>query len=434
MEGFFKPSEIRSSRSGGELAAKCGACGLFRGCRSPKMKPWGRGSLGVLVVGEAPEESGDEQGRPISGDSAEFLREAVGRVGFEFDQLKITNAIICRPPDDKMPKKGKELDWCRPNLSRTISDFKPKVIITLGKSATESVLKPYWKGDFGTMERWTGHRIPLENHWICPTWLPSHVREEDNRMMSRMFSDHLEAALRIKELPPSLPDFKSKIELIYEERKAVEAIRWFDEQGGVIAFDYETNCLKPEYPKARIFSCSISNGRRTVAYPWWGRAVDATSLLLRSGRTRKIASNMKFEQRWTVKHLGHPVTNWDWDTVIAAHVLDNRTSIASLKFQSFVLMGVPTYNEHIESYLKSKENSHYNRIHELDLAELLLYNGMDALLEFHLAKRQKVRFCRHPEPEGCYERSLVLNSRKQLKSFWQAANEGCSDFRRGIKP
>lgn len=402
MEGFFKPAEIRSTRPGGDLAPKCGACGLYKGCRHPKMVPWGSGSLGALVVGEAPGEQEDAEGQPFVGASGEFLREAVGRAGFNFDDLRITNAIICHPPDNKMPQKGREVGYCRPNLVKTIEEFRPRVLITLGKSALESVLQPYWKDDLLTLDRWVGWKIPAEKHWICPTWHPSYILRERNPavrgLMERMFVQHVEAALSIDSDPPEIPDFKDKVEQVFDERAIWDALKWFDTQGGLIAFDYETNSLKPEYPKSRIYSAAVSNGRRTVAYPWTPRAKAATSILLRSSRTRKVASNMKFEQRWTIKHLGHPITNLDLDTVVAAHVLDNRPKIASLKFQAFVLMGVPSYNDHVHPFLESADGSHYNRIHEVEITELLHYNGIDAFLEMHLGRRQRIILAEETRP------------------------------------
>lgn len=394
MEGFFKPAEIRSSRPAGDLAPKCGACGLYKTCRSPKMKPWGSGSLGVLVVGEAPGEQEDQFNQPFVGPSGEFLREAVGRAGFSFDDLRITNAIICHPPNNKMPRDGKEVDWCRPNLLRTLEEFQPRVVVTLGAHALTTIVRPYWKDEMYGMGRWVGWKIPAPKYWICPTWHPSFILRERNpavrSLMERMFIGHIEQALSISSDPPEIPDFKDKVELLFDEREIWEALKWFDTQGGLTAFDYETNSLKPEYPKSRIYSASVSNGRRTVAYPWTDRSRQATSIYLRSPRTRKIASNMKFEQRWTLKHLGHPITNLDLDTVVAAHVLDNRPKIASLKFQAFVLMGVPSYNDHVHPFLESVEGSHYNRIHEVEITELLLYNGIDSFLEMHLGRRQRI--------------------------------------------
>jgi DNA polymerase I-like protein with 3'-5' exonuclease and polymerase domains len=114
-------------------------------------------------------------------------------------------------------------------------------------------------------------------------------------------------------------------------------------------------------------------------------AIEATSLILKS-RIPKIGCNIKFENNWTKTHLGHNVKNWWFDTMVAAHVLDNRKGITSAKFQAFVQLGQPSYNDHIEPYLKGKMG--LNKIHELDLDDLLLYNGLDSLLEYKVAMIQ----------------------------------------------
>ncbi len=397
MEGFFTASEIQSSRPAGDIVPKCGACGLFKGCTTPKMAVH-PGMKDVLIVGDSPSYDDDDKGRHFQGDSGQFLRESISRGGFNLDDYWHTNSTICHHIG-QYPQKGKEVGYCRPNLAKSIENIKPRVIITLGKHALESVLTPYWKSSIGIKERdpiqrWVGRQIPVEDHWICPTWSPSHVQDQANRVVEQMFLQHLESALSIKTWPRRLPDFHRAIELLYDEREIINALRYFDETGGLIAFDYESNCLKPEYPESKLFTCAVSNGRRTVAYPWIGRAIQATSLLLRSSRTEKVASNMKFEQRWTINKLKHPVTRWGWDTMLAAHAMDNRAAVCSLKFQAFVQLGVPSYNDKIGKYLDSGDGSHYNRIAEAPLDELLFYNGMDALLEWFLAKKQRFDFTR----------------------------------------
>ncbi|KKK64622.1 hypothetical protein LCGC14_2982360, partial [marine sediment metagenome] len=150
---------------------------------------------------------------------------------------------------------------------------------------------------------------------------------------------------------------------------------------------YETDRLKPDADDSQIISCAISNGEHTVAYPWVGEAIIETSRLLRSP-IPKIAANIKFEERWTRKVLGHGVRNWKRDTMQAAHVLNNEPGITSVKFQAFVRLGVGDYDSHIVPYFKSASSNAPNRIKELNLSDLLLYNGMDALLEFKIAEKQ----------------------------------------------
>lgn len=391
MQGFFASSLVHKERPTG-LVPKCGACGLYKKCNTPKMKPYGKGRRGVLVVGEAPGETEDDEGRPFIGKAGQFLRDTLDSFDVNLDRDALTtNALICRPPGNKMPQKGKEIDFCRPNVIKTIKDFEPSVIITLGGSALKSVLTQFWTRDIGTMERWAGWRIPLAQHWICPTWHPSWLLRVKNELMDRQFRDHLERAFNIEEEPPALPDYAARINCLLDEDEIWERLADMDRQGGWIAPDYETNCIKPEWEDAKAPVFGVSNHEFNYAFPLTGKAKKAVGLLLKSPRTRKIASNIKMEERWTKKLFGHGVTNWGWDTMLATHCLDNRQGICSLKFQAFVQLGVPLtiYNEHVETFLDQHTEGPYNRIDEIDLHDLMIYCGMDCLFEYKLAMKQR---------------------------------------------
>jgi len=351
------------------------------------MKPYGAGGKRVLIVGEAPGETEDSRGRPFIGKAGLFLREALDSIGIDLDEdAWTTNAIICRPPGNKTPD-SKQIAYCRPNMTTTLEKFNPLVVVTLGRVALDSVLKGSWE-KVNELERWTGWRIPRGPYWICPTYHPSYLLRQDNAILNRMFKEHLREAFKIRKDPKTLDWIQDSVEILLDEQEVHEALRDMDRAEGWAAVDYETTCIKPEWPKAQLVSCAVSNGERTISYPWTERTKEATGLFLRSKRTRKIASNLKMEERWTWKEFGHGVRNWGWDTMLATHCLDNRTGICSLKFQSLVQFGLPSYNRHIEPYLKS-HNGPYNRITEIDLRQLLLYGGMDGILEYMLAMKQR---------------------------------------------
>lgn len=393
MTGFFSSESVQIQRPGGSLLPKCGACGLYKKCESPKMVPHGDGARKVLIVGEAPGTHEDESGRPFTGNPGQYLKETLGRLGVKLERdCLLTNSIICKPHGELADLK--QVNYCRPNLLETIRTFEPQVIVTLGRSALVSVVQDYWKESVGPLERWVGWKIPLgvnkigaPLHWLCPTYHPSFLLRSHNNLMERLFSDHLEAAFEIEEPPPVQEDFSRQIECLYDEEAIYEGIKEIHQTGGWVAVDYETNCLKPNYPEARIYSCALSNGEKTIAYPWRGVAIEATKRLLASDRTHKIASNLKMEERWTCDILGVPVNNWGWDTMLAAHCLDNRQEISGLKFQALVKLGVPSYNDYVASFLESEER--YNTIHKANPSSILFYNGMDALLEHRLAMVQR---------------------------------------------
>ena len=407
-KGFFSQSQLSSTAAARASTPRCGLCGLYRTCRAPRMEPFGEGRKRILLVGEAPGKTEDEwvdeetgrKGRQFIGDSGQYLRNALDDVGIDMDEdCVVTNSLICRPPGNKLPKKSERLKQiltaCRPNLMATIKAVNPDVIILLGGTACKSLLPILWKNDIGKVGTWGSWTIPSQvlNAWVCPTFHPSFMLRQPGPTLEMKFQEDLRRAVALRGKPwKTVPNYLDQVDRIYKPREASLAIRKLVQdalkRNVPIAFDYEANCVKPEYPGAEIVSCSMSNGEMTIAYPWVGDAIAKTDEVLRLKTVRKIASNLKYEDRWTRFFLKHPVEGWYWDTMVAAHILDNREDITSVKFQAFILLGVKAWDEHIKTYLSTKGVHHLNRIKELPIQELLLYNGMDSLIEWLVARKQ----------------------------------------------
>ena len=399
---FFQTGTIQAlnSRIPLSLTTKCDACKLQYGCKSPKMKVTGRGERRILIVGEAPGEEEDRKGRQFVGPTGQKLEQTLSRCGVDLRDCILTNALICHPPDNKI-KNQRSVEWCRPNLLRTIRDEDPEVIILLGATAVSSLLSTTWHGQVGGVGRWAGWRIPDSkyNAWVCPTWHPSFLlrQKRPDPVLEALFEQHLRAAVSIKSRPwPSgAPDYRGMVAV---EKSPDAASRWLKSKvrpGVTIAFDYETNMMKPDHPESEIVSCSVSvGGTDTLGFPWHGPAVREMSRILRDYRIKKIGCNVKFEDRWTRALLKHGVEGWRWDTVLAAHMLDNRGKIAGLKFQAYVLLGAPDYDSHIKPYLKGDGGYGKYRIRELGLDALLTYNALDSLLEYKVADVQIKQFKR----------------------------------------
>jgi uracil-DNA glycosylase family 4 len=69
---FFAPSLVVSEKPAG-LLPKCGSCGLYKDCTSPKMPPAGKGRRKILIVGEAPSKADDERGQHLQGKAGRQL-------------------------------------------------------------------------------------------------------------------------------------------------------------------------------------------------------------------------------------------------------------------------------------------------------------------------------------------------------------------------
>ncbi len=97
--GFFTSSEfqqITQIKGKNKLKADCIKCGLYKKCRSPKMKYSGKGKKKILIVGECPSETADKFKNNLVGESSNFLKKKFKEIGISLknDCWKI-DAINC---------------------------------------------------------------------------------------------------------------------------------------------------------------------------------------------------------------------------------------------------------------------------------------------------------------------------------------------------
>jgi len=395
--GFFQESELLVSQAPIGRVPQCGKCGLLNSCKSPKMPISGEGKRKILIIGEAPGENEDNQNKQFVGSTGQILERTLRK--FDIDMRRdcwLTNSLICRPPDNKEPSST-QVESCRPNLVNAIEKIKPHIIIPLGTSAVKSLIGWLWKSSPGGDDRWQGWNIPCQqlNAWICPTWHPSFIAQTENESIGTvakvLWQNDFRNIAKLRGRPWDIvPDDQKQIRIVIDHQEAAKEIRAMIKRGGTAAFDLETNCLKPDWEDAEIISCSIcSNGEKTIAYPWVGEAITATREFVRS-KIKKIASNLKFEDRWIRRKLRTKVRNWWFDTMIGGHVQDNRRGVTSIKFQSFIWLGSPPYNDHIAPLLQTRGDQKINNIVKgIELRQLLKYNGLDSVLEYFTAFKQR---------------------------------------------
>lgn len=394
MPGFFSSAQMTTIASNvPEVLPQCGKCGLSKKCLSPKMEWTGDGTRKILFVAEAPGEEEDKRGVQLVGEAGQILRRSLDKLGIDLDDCWKTNAVICRPPKNKI--EPYMISCCRPTLLKTIKKLQPNVIVILGSSALQSLLYKEWKKDYGPLKRWLGWTIPSRQYkaWLCPTYHPSYLlRTGEQPVMVREFEGHLRQALgkeHTKVETPSLPQLQKQVEIIKTTKAAKLRLKDLSKKTGIVAFDYETTGLKPEANWHEIVSVSFCfKGEDTFAFSMRPELMSAVSKVLRNPKLAKVASNLKYEERWTRHFFGHGVRNWHWDTMLAAHILNNTKGICSVKFQAYVLLGIPDYDSHISPFLKSKTANGKNNIHQIDTNDLLMYNGLDSLLEYQVMKKQ----------------------------------------------
>ncbi len=125
-----------------ELAAIAGTCTQCRLAESRTNVVFGMGDAhaDLLFVGEGPGAEEDRQGLPFVGRSGQLLdRLMADELGVTRAQVYVVNVVKCRPPNNRDPRPD-EIAACRPYLARQIELIKPRVVVTLGRFASQLLL------------------------------------------------------------------------------------------------------------------------------------------------------------------------------------------------------------------------------------------------------------------------------------------------------
>ena len=120
--------------------AECTRCPDLVDARSQIVNGDGPADAAVLFVGEAPGANEDEKGTPFVGRSGDVLDDELADAGLSREDIRITNCVRCRPPENRDPRK-EELANCRPYLEREVELVDPDVVVTLGKVPGEHLLE-----------------------------------------------------------------------------------------------------------------------------------------------------------------------------------------------------------------------------------------------------------------------------------------------------
>jgi len=155
----------------------------------------GRGDLNakVFLVGEAPGMREDDIGKPFAGRSGKFLEDVLTELGQSRDMVYISNAVHCRPPDNRTPSI-KEINKCKLYLEREFNLVRPTVIITMGNTALRAVTGHSGITKFrGTTLDYNGKFKAI----VFPTLHPAAILRNPGNM--ECFVDDIEKAFRIAE-------------------------------------------------------------------------------------------------------------------------------------------------------------------------------------------------------------------------------------------
>lgn len=117
------------------------ACRKCRLCEQRTQTVFGVGSPRpqLAFVGEGPGADEDAQGIPFVGRAGQLLTRMIAAMTLTRDQVYIGNVVKCRPPGNRTPADD-EMATCAPFLFRQLAILRPKVIVTLGRPAAQTLL------------------------------------------------------------------------------------------------------------------------------------------------------------------------------------------------------------------------------------------------------------------------------------------------------
>jgi len=127
--------------------AACTACGLCAGRQAPVMRPAILpGQRDWMVVAEPPNEAEEHAGEAVAGEAGLLLDNMLRAVGVSrrsdgAQGAWVTNVVKCRPAVARIPQHD-ELGQCRVHLDAEIALVRPRVILAMGRFATQSLLGP----------------------------------------------------------------------------------------------------------------------------------------------------------------------------------------------------------------------------------------------------------------------------------------------------
>ena len=123
----------------GRCVTDCKQCSDLVASRSQIVNGVGPDDAALVFVGEAPGATEDEEGEPFVGRSGSVLDDALADAGVKRADVRITNCVRCRPPENRDPTTA-ELTNCRGYLDGEIEAVDPTLVVTLGKVPSEHLL------------------------------------------------------------------------------------------------------------------------------------------------------------------------------------------------------------------------------------------------------------------------------------------------------
>ena len=93
----------------------------------------------IMIVGEAPGNQEDIEGKPFVGKSGQLLDKILETININRTNCYISNIIPWRPPGNRNPT-AEEISMCLPFIKKHIELVNPKILLLVGSISSKSIL------------------------------------------------------------------------------------------------------------------------------------------------------------------------------------------------------------------------------------------------------------------------------------------------------
>ncbi|MEW5901144.1 MAG: uracil-DNA glycosylase [Acidobacteriota bacterium] len=174
-----------------ERVLRCTLCALSAG-RTNAVPGEGCSEMGLMFVGEAPGGDEDLQGRPFVGRAGQMLTRIIEAMRFRREEVYITNVIKCRPPQNRTPLR-EEVEKCKPYLLTQIEVIAPKIIVSLGKVATD-----FFRPSAAPISLLRGNFFEYGKTLVMPTFHPSFLlRNEGDKKFKKLVWEDMQKVMAV---------------------------------------------------------------------------------------------------------------------------------------------------------------------------------------------------------------------------------------------
>lgn len=148
----------------------CQKCPLAAQGRTQVVFGTGNSQATLMFVGEGPGRDEDRLGSPFVGRAGQLLNKIIDAMGMKREDVYISNAVKCRPPNNRTPL-SLEVNTCKNLLLfKEIDIIQPKIICTLGSPATKALL-----GDHVQISHARGIFSDFNGIAVMPTYHPAYL-------------------------------------------------------------------------------------------------------------------------------------------------------------------------------------------------------------------------------------------------------------------